>query len=93
MSLVGSALGRHPLLVGVSHDLGQVLRLFGVEHIKEVLPCRPLVGSKRVWKVRSNVLVLGKLGPECLDGQLIVVRDFDRIDLCLVKQTLLLNKD
>ena len=44
-------LGRHPLLVGVVHDLLEVVRIQGVEDIEEVLARWSLAGWVFVRKV------------------------------------------
>ena len=83
----------HPLLVGVLHDLRQVVRVQRVEDVEEVLPRRTLVLRVLVRKVRQEDGVLLELGIERLHRQLVVVRDLDRRDGRLLVELLLPGED
>ena len=86
-------LGRHPLLVGVVHDLLEVVRIQGVEDIEEVLARWSLAGWVLVRKVGQEDRVLLELRIELLDGELIVVGHVDVLHLDLLEQLLLADQD
>ena len=46
-----------------------------------------------IWKVPAQQIILGKLGPERLHGELIVVRHFDVAHVGLLDELLLISKD
>ena len=83
------SLGRHSLRVGVLEDLRKVLGVECVHDIEEVLPWRPLVLRKSVWKERQELFVVLEGWPEVLDRQLVVVRHLDELDRGLLHQLLL----
>ena len=56
----------HPLLVGVVHDLLQVVRLQGIEDVEEVLARRPFTGRILVREVLRELRVFAELWPQCL---------------------------
>ena len=92
LCLAGLAVDGHALLVGVGEHLLQVVRVERVEHVEEVLPRRPLVLGVLVGEVAGQQVVLGELGPEAPDGQLIVVRDLDVADVFLPDQLLFVRQ-
>ena len=89
MALQLRSLGRHSLRVGVLEDLREVLGVECVHDIEEVLPWRPLVLRKSVWKERQELFVVLEGWPEVLDRQLVVVRHLDELDRGLFHQLLL----
>ena len=91
--LHGLALGGHALLVGVEHDLREVVGVDGVEHIEEVLSGWAFADWVFVREVAVHVRVLLEFGPERLHGELVVVRHLDGDDLGLLQQVLLAGED
>ena len=87
--LVVGAVGRHPLLVGVLQDLLEVFGVDRVQDVEEVLPRRALAGWVLVGEVLDELVVLGELGPQVLDRELVVVRHGDPLHLGLLHQLLL----
>ena len=85
--------GGHPLLVGVLHDLLEVLRLQRVEDVEEVLARRALAGGIRVGEVLHELRVLLEVRPERLHRELVVLWDVDLLDLGLLHQLLLADED
>ena len=77
------------MLVGVIHDLLQVVRVLGVEHIEEVLPWWSLPSWVLVREARHQVGVLLEHGIEGLHRELIVVWNLDESDFELLQQLLL----
>ena len=67
LCLLVEPLGRHPHLVGVLHDLGQVLRIDRVHDVEEVLPRWAFAVSEAVRKVFDEVLILLELRPHGFD--------------------------
>ena len=64
-----------------------------MQDVEKVLPRRSLTLGKLVREISSQKIVLGKLGPERLHGQLIVVRHFDVAHVGLLDELLLISKD
>ena len=75
------AVGGHPLLVGMLHDLCQIFRMEGVQDVEEVVPWRTLAFRKCGWKERQKFRIFLELWPEILHAQLVVLRDLDESDL------------
>ena len=86
VDLVVVALRRHPLLARVAHDLLQVLRVHGVQHVEEILTRRASVLRELVREVDVHRHVLGELRPQRLDGELIVARHLDGLHLGFLEQ-------
>ena len=86
--LHGLAGGGVTLLVGVGHDLAQVVGVHGVEDVEEVLTRRPFVLGVLVGEVAVHGGIVFELRPQCLRGQLLVMRNFDGVDLVLLEQLL-----
>ena len=78
------------MLVGVPHQVLQVLRVDGVQDVHEVLARRAFVFGKRVGEELHQIFVALELWVEVLDRQLVVVRDVNRLDLGLLQQLFLL---
>ena len=87
------ALGRHPLLVGMLEDLGEVVRIERVQHVEEILPRGALALRVLVREVRHEVCVLDEHGIQVLDAELIVSGDLYVVDLRLFEQLLLAAQD
>ena len=79
------ALSSEPLLVGVGHDLGQVVRVDRVQDVEEIVSRRPFPFRIGVGEELHHVRVLLELRVERLDRQLIVVGHFD-LDLLLLQE-------
>ena len=67
------ALSSEPLLIGVGHDLGQVVRVDRVQNVEEVVPGRAFPFRIGVGEELHLVVVLLELRIEVLDGQLLEV--------------------
>ena len=93
LSLGDVAGGAHSFLVGVGHDLLQVALIHCVEHVKEVVPRRPLVLGVGIGEVLEELGMLGYVWPQSLDRQLLVVRHVDVRHLGLMEELLLLGED
>ena len=91
--LLVCCIGGHPLLVGVLHDLLEVLGLQRVEDVEEVLARRALASWIRVWEVLHEVRVLLEMRPERLHGQLVIMWDIHLLDVDLLHQLLLAGED
>ena len=81
--------GAHALLVGVGHDLGEVLRVEGVEDVEKVVSRRPLALWVSGREVPHELCVLGELGPEIPHRELVVPGHLDGGHLGLPQQELL----
>ena len=62
--LHGVAAAGHPLRIGVGHDLLEVLRIQGVEDVKQVLSGRSFVLCPFGREKRGESRVLFELGPD-----------------------------
>ena len=82
------ALNRVSLLIGVLHDLLQVLWMHGVQNIEEVLPRRTLVFWKCIREVLLHFFIFGELRIQVADGKLIIMWHVDRLDFVLSQQLL-----
>ena len=93
--LVSHGLARRhvSLLVGVTHDLGQVLRVERVQYVEEISSRRPLVLGEVVREVKHEGGILGHRWRELLHTQLVVSWDFDGGDGPLLEQLLLVRED
>ena len=87
--LHGLALAGHPLLVGMNHDVLEVLWVQRVEHVEEVLPWGSLVLSPSGREERRERWILLEHRPNVFDGQLIVMGNLDVCHLRLLHQLLL----
>ena len=83
----------HALLVGVVHDLLQIIWMDGVQDIEEVLPGWAFSRRVRVREVRHQLRVLLELRIKGLDAELIVVRNLNGSDFRLLQQLLLAGHD
>ena len=92
LHLPSLSLRGHALLVGVVQHLLEEVGMDGVEYIEEVLPGRILAFWEDVGEVLLHLLIIGELRPEVYDSELVIVRDFDEVDLLLLEQLLLLRK-
>ena len=79
------SLDGHALLVGVVHDLLQVLGMYSVQDIEEVLPRWTFANGVLVREVDGHVGILLELGPELLDGELVISRHLDVLHLRLLQ--------
>lgn len=68
------------------HDLRQVLWVHRVQNIEEVGSRWSFVLGVLVGEELEELLVLLELGPERLDGELVIVRDRDLLHLHLLHQ-------
>jgi len=93
LRLHGLALGGIALLVGVSNDLCEVLRMNRVQDVEEVLPRWPLALRVPVGEELQHLRVLLELRPESLDGELLVLLDRNLVDLRLLQEVLLSAED
>ena len=55
--------GRHPLFIGMDHDLLQVVRIQGVENVEEIVSGRTFVLRILRGKVLQELRVLFKIRP------------------------------
>ena len=78
----------HPLFVGVEDDLGEVLWHLGVHDVKKVLARRTFAFRIHGGEVSEKLGVLLDLGPQILDGKLVVVGHGDEPHLRLGEQVL-----
>ena len=74
------------------HDLLQVLGIQGIENIEEVLAWRAFADWVFVWEVLRKLLVIGKLRPEVLHGELVVVRYCNPVYFHLLLEILVTTK-
>ena len=93
LALVGLAGGGHPLLVGVGHDLRQVLRVDCVEHIKEVVPRWTLILGVGGGEILGELTILLEVWPEAAHRELVVVGHLDELDLGLLQEMLFAGED
>ena len=91
--LHGFAFRRHPLLVGVDHEVLEILRMNRVQDVEEIGAGWPFIGWKLVREVLHEQLVILEHGEECLDGELIIVWHLDVRDRSLLEQHLLAGQD
>ena len=77
------------LFVGVLHNLAKVVRVDGVEDVEEVLTMRSFVFRVLVWEIAVHDRIVFELWPQCLRGQLLIMRHFDDVHLVLLQQLLL----
>ena len=73
----------------MGHHLLQIIRIQGIQDGEEVLSGWALVPRKNIWEILLELKVLLVLGPEPLDGELIVMRDLDRGHRLLLEELLL----
>ena len=71
------------LLVRVSHDLFEVLRMDRIQDVEEVLSRWTFAGRKPVGEVLHHRRVLFELRPDALDAELFEVRDRNLVDFRL----------
>ena len=75
----------------MGHHLVKVLRVNSVQDVEEVLSGRALALWELVREVLRELSVVLELGVECLDAELIVVRDLYGTDLVLSQELLLVS--
>ena len=61
------SVGGHPLLVGMLHDLCQILGMEGVQDIEKILSWRPLALRELIREEHHELLVLLELLEQLLD--------------------------
>ena len=71
----------------------KILRLDRVEEVEEVLARRPFTSRVAVREVLGELGVALYVRPQCLHRELIVVRDCDMLDICLLHQLLFARKN
>ena len=64
-----------------------------IQYVEEVLSRRPLAFRILVWKVGEKVRILRELRIEISNGELVVLRNFNLVDLLLLEQLLLACED
>jgi hypothetical protein len=69
----------------MSHDLFEVVRIYCVENIKEVLSLGSLVICILLLKINGELFITSKTFPEALDRQLIPVRHMYKVHLFLLE--------
>ena len=79
----------HPLLIGVDHDLRQVVRMQSVEDIEEIISGRPFSFRINIRKIGHHCRILAKLRIESLHREFIVMRHLDHCHLGLLQQLFL----
>ena len=87
------AVGGHPLLVRVSQQLLEVLRVDRVQDVEEVRSGRPLAVRVFVGEVLDEFRIFLELRIQRLDADLVVVRHRDLLHDGLLHQFLLPGED
>ena len=87
------ALNRVSLLIGMLHDLLQILWVHGVQNIEEVLPRWTLVLWKCVREVLLHFFVFRELRVQIADGEFIIMWYVNRSDFVLSQQLLLAGEN
>ena len=79
-------------LVCVLEDLIEVVWIQRIEDIVEVLAARSLVRWEDVREVLTERRIVLELGPQVLNGELIVGERMDLLDECLLEEQLLVRE-
>ena len=87
------AVGGHPLLVGMLHDLCQIFRMEGVQDVEEILPGWALAPREPIREEHHELLVRLEIREELLDRELVIMRDADGVDVGLLHQHILAHQD
>ena len=72
------------------------LRVVGVDRVQDVEHVGAITHlsfGKRIWHERHELRVLRQLGPEILDGQFVVMRHVDPLDVVFTEKPLLATED
>ena len=77
----------------MTHDLGQVVRIEGVENVEEVISGRALVFWVLVGEVLREGLVVLQVGPQMLDADFIIMGYGNLLYLVLLHQLLAVGED
>ena len=80
-------------LVGVAHDLAQVLGVQRIQDAKEVVPWWALALIVGVGEVLGELDIFLVLWPQSFDGELVILGNFDREDGVLLEELLLTGED
>ena len=86
-------LGRPSHLVGVAHDLAQVLGVQRIQDAEEVVPLWALALGKFVGEMLGERSIFLVLGPQSFDGELVILGNFNRVDGVLLEELLLAGED
>ena len=86
-------MGRHPLLIGMLHDLIEIIRLQRVKDIEEVLARRTLASWICIREVLHEICIFLEMRPQRLDRQFVVVWNIYLLDFGLLHQLLLANEN
>ena len=77
----------------MTHDLGQVVRIEGVENVEEVFSGRALVFWVLVGEVLREGLVVLQVGPQMLDADFIIMGYGNLLHLGLLHELLAIGED
>ena len=86
--LLVHSLNRESLLVCMSNELLQVLRLQRVEHVEKVITRWTFACCVLAWEIRHKLTIFTHLRIDGLHRQLFVLGDGDELDLALFEELL-----
>ena len=87
------AVGGHPLLVGMLHDLCQIFRMEGVQDVEEILPGWALAPREPIREEHHELLVRLEIRKELLDREFVIKWDADGVEIGLLHQHLFAHQD
>ena len=92
LTLLSEPSSFHPCFVGVGHELLQILWVQCVKHVKKVVPWWPFIFWVLGREEGEEMSVLFHLRPQVSHGQLVILRDLDRLNIGLLHELLLPDK-